>query len=83
MKATILYDEHGRIIAISTMDDQKSTKSKFIKVGMIPGAGQRLLDVELEDDLGGLTLLEFQASHRVDIDVGAKLVKKEPLTSDP
>jgi hypothetical protein len=37
MKATILHDEHGKVIAVSKIGDLKEAGSKFTKVGMIPG----------------------------------------------
>ena len=47
MKASILHDEHGRILSISKAVDLKGSGSKFTSFGMMPGAGQRLVEVEL------------------------------------
>ena len=47
MKATILHDEHGEIIAISKIGNLKEAGSKFLKASMVPGAGQRALEIEL------------------------------------
>jgi hypothetical protein len=47
MKATVLHDERGEIIAISKIHNLQASGSKFTKVGMLPAAGQRILEVEL------------------------------------
>jgi hypothetical protein len=74
MKATILHDEHGLIIAISQMVDLEKSGSKFTKVGMIPGPGQQILEVDL-GELEGRPLLELHQEYRVDV-ITSKLVKK-------
>jgi hypothetical protein len=76
MKATILHDEHGRIIAISRIGDLKKAGSKFVEVGMIPGAGQRMLEIELSGKVEGRSLLELHKEYRVDL-ATSKLVKKD------
>jgi hypothetical protein len=75
MKATILHDEHGRIIAISKIGDLKESGSKFAKVGMLPGPGQRMLETELSEKDERLPLRELHSEYRVDSAAG-KLVKK-------
>lgn len=75
MKATILHDEHGRIISISKIGSLKDAGSKFVKVGMIPGKGQRVLEVELSEELEKKPLIELHKDYHVDI-AAAKLVKK-------
>src|ERR1017187_1818440 len=47
MKASILHDEHGRILSISKAVDLKASGSKFTSFGMMPGAGQQMVGVEL------------------------------------
>ena len=76
MKATILHDEHGRILAISKVGDLKKSGSKFDRVGMVPGAGQWKLDVELSADHEKRPLRELHTEFRVDV-ASSKLVKKE------
>jgi hypothetical protein len=76
MKATILHDEHGEIIAISKIGNLKEAGSKFVKAGMVPGAGQRVLEIELSGEEGKRTLRELHVEYRVDV-VTSKLTKKE------
>lgn len=67
MKATVLYDEHGQILAISNTDDREEAGSKFDRAGMVPGPGQRILDVELSDDDAGRPLPKLHQEYRVDL----------------
>jgi len=76
MKATVVYDEHGDIIAISKTLDLKRAGSKFVKAGMIPGKGQRTLDVELTEEIAKMHLGDIHMRYRVD-SVTSKLVKRE------
>jgi hypothetical protein len=78
MKATILHDEHGKVIAVSKIGDLKEAGSKFTKVGMIPGKGQRMLEVELSGDEANRSILEIHTEYVVDVR-NAKLVKKNKL----
>jgi hypothetical protein len=74
MKTTILHDEHGRIVSVSKVGDLKAAGSKFTKVGMIPGPGQKLVEIELSDEDEKLPLSELHGLYRVDV-ASAKLVK--------
>jgi len=76
MKATILHDEHGEIIAISKIGNLKEAGSKFLKASMVPGAGQRALEIELGGEEEKRTLRELHAKYRVDV-ATSKLIKKE------
>jgi hypothetical protein len=71
MKMTVLYDEHGQILAMSNTDDRAEAGSSFDKVGMIPGPGQRILDVELSDDAAGRPLDEIHREYRIDLATSA------------
>lgn len=75
MKASILHDEHGRILSISKAVDLKVSGSKFTSFGMTPGAGQRMVEVELSAADEKRPLRELHASYRVDT-TSQKLVKK-------
>jgi hypothetical protein len=75
MKAAILHDEHGQIIAISTIGDLKAAGSKFVKVGMVPRPGQHMLEIDLSPELQKRPLLELHKEYRVDR-TASKLVKK-------
>lgn len=66
MKAAILHDEHGEIIAISKIGDLQAAGSKFERAGMVPAAGQSLLEVELSADDEQRPLRELHEHYRVD-----------------
>lgn len=74
MKATILYDEHGTILAISKAVDLKTAGSKFTRVGMVPRRGQLMIEAELSPEDDARPLRELHAAYRVD-SATSKLVK--------
>jgi hypothetical protein len=74
VKATILYDEHGAILAISKAVDLKAAGSKFSKVGMVPRRGQRLIEAELSREDAARPLRDLHTAYRVD-PATSKLVK--------
>jgi hypothetical protein len=74
MKVTLLHDEQGRILAISTDVDLKTVGSKFTNVGMLPGPGQRTLEMEISGEPDKSALLELHRHFRVDR-ATSKLVK--------
>ena len=76
MKATLLHDEHGRILAISTNVDLKKAGSKFTKVGMVPGPGQRKLEIELSGEHEKKPAAELHKEYYVDL-ATSKLVKRD------
>jgi hypothetical protein len=75
MKTAILHDEHGQILSVSKVGDLKAAGSKFAKVGLIPGPGQRLIEVEMGDEHDKQPLRELHAAYQVDV-ATSKLVKK-------
>lgn len=78
MKASILHDEHGKIIAISKAAHLKKAGSKFTSVGMVPGPGQRMIEVELGAEDDARPLRELHTAYRVDV-ANSKLVKAHHL----
>jgi len=76
MKASILHDEHGQILAISKITDLRATGSKFQSARMWPGSGQRLIEVELSEGEQKLPLRELHSTHIVNV-AKSKLEKKE------
>jgi hypothetical protein len=76
MKTTILHDEHGRILSISKVGELTAAGSKFMRVGMVPAAGQRLLELELSSEDEQRSLSDLHRSYRVDV-AGQKLVHKD------
>lgn len=66
MKASILHDGEGRILAISKVADLKASGSKFTQAGMIAGEGQSLVEAELSAADSQRPLLELHESYRVD-----------------
>jgi hypothetical protein len=77
MKATVLHDEHGKIIAISKIINLKEAGSKFSSFGMVPGPGQRMIETELSPEDHARPLREIHTAYRVDI-ATSKLVKTRP-----
>jgi hypothetical protein len=75
MKASVLHDEHGEIIAISKIADLQGAGSKFERAGMVPAAGQSLLEVELSSDDEQRPLRELHEHYRVDTSA-KRLVKR-------
>src|SRR5262245_12973263 len=77
MKATILHDEHGHIIAIAQVGDLKAAGSKFDRAGMFPMSGQRVVEVELTDDHRNISPLDLHRDYKIDL-ASSKIVKKDP-----
>ena len=75
MKAAILHDEHGAILSVSKVADLKAAGSKFAAAGMVPGPGQRLVEVELTKQDETVPLRELHAAYRLDVS-SSKLTKK-------
>jgi hypothetical protein len=83
MKLIIVHDKNGHIVAISKVVDPKQVGSKFVEVGLIPGKGQRMLEVELTGESDEMPLREIYRLYRVD-HARSKLVKsKEPREMPP
>jgi hypothetical protein len=74
MKATVLHDEHGKIIAISKIGNLKESGSKFTKVGMVAGPGQGMIETELSPEDDARPLRELHTAYRVDV-ATSKLLK--------
>jgi len=75
MKATVVYDENGQIIAISKAVDLREAGSKFTEAGIIPGEGQHALEVELTEELASMRLRDIHQHYRLDR-MTSKLVKR-------
>jgi hypothetical protein len=75
MKASIVHDEHGEIVSISKVGNLKEAGSKFTSVAMVPGKGQRLVEVDLSGDTEKKSLQDLHRDYRVDITT-FKLVKR-------
>ena len=75
MKATVVYDENGEIIAISKAVDLREAGSKFTEAGIIPGEGQYALDVELRGELASMRLRDIHQNYSFDR-AASKLVKR-------
>jgi len=75
MKATILHDEHGKILGISKTVDLKQAGSKFTQFGMLPGRGQQAIEIELSRDDQHRSMRELHADYRVDVST-SRLVKQ-------
>jgi hypothetical protein len=79
MKATIVYDNEGKIISISKRVDLKAAKSKFLEVGVQPGPGQQQVEVDLDDDLDAIPMVELHERYQIETG-SAKLIKMPPKT---
>ena len=75
MKLTVLYDEQGRILATSRIRDLTEVGSNYSH-GMVPGPGQRLLEVDLSGDLERTPPLELHKGYRIDLRT-SQLTKNE------
>jgi len=75
MKVTVLHDEHGHILAIAKNVDLKKAGSKFVRVGMIPTSGQRVLEIDVGREHERKPLRELHNEYRVDV-AKSKLVRK-------
>jgi hypothetical protein len=76
MKATILFDEHGKILGISKSVSPQHAGSKFTSHGVVPGAGQRVVEVSLSPEDQNRPLRELHGQYRVDV-AALKLVKHD------
>jgi hypothetical protein len=75
MKAMLLHDEAGAILAISADVDLKKAGSKFTQFGMVPGPGQRKLEIELSVEQEKKSSRELYEEFYLDR-ATSKLVKK-------
>jgi hypothetical protein len=66
MKASVLHDGEGRILAISKAADLTASGSKFTQAGMVAGEGQSLAVVELSAEDSQRPLRELHETDRVD-----------------
>ena len=64
MKVSVLHDEHGQIIAISKLEDIRAAGSKFSRVGMIPGKGQRIAEILLSEEQKHKSLVSIPRQSR-------------------
>jgi hypothetical protein len=67
MKATILHNDRGEILAISRIADLSTSGSKFKSAGMMAAPGQRIIEVELPAEDGRRGLSELHKHYRVDV----------------
>ncbi|SKC97316.1 hypothetical protein SAMN05445504_7133 [Burkholderia sp. CF099] len=75
MKATIVHDDHGKIVSIYKHVNLKDVKSKFVQVGVEPGHGQRAMEVDLSDDLDKIPMVELHENYCIEIS-SSSLIKK-------
>jgi hypothetical protein len=76
MKASVLHDNEGRILAISKPADLEASGSKFTQAGMLAGEGQTVIEVELSAEDSQRPLRELHESYRVD-PAAKTLVRRE------
>ena len=66
MRASLLYDGQGHILAISKSTDLAASGSKFTQAGMVAAAGQTLVELELSAEDSQRPLRELHETYRVD-----------------
>jgi hypothetical protein len=76
MKATVVHDEDGQIIAISQVVDLERAGSKFVRAAIVPSGGQQALGVELNEELASMRLRDIHRHYKVDR-ATSKLVRRE------
>jgi hypothetical protein len=76
MKVTVVHDDQGEIVAIASIGDLAQAGSKFTRAGLLPGAGQRSVEIELTQEQAARPPREIHASYRVDL-ASSSLVEKD------
>jgi hypothetical protein len=69
-----LHDDHGRLVAIAKLGELKEAGSRFVRAGMLAGRGQRIVEVDLDEEIEKIPLRELHAGYRFDLS-SSKLVK--------
>jgi hypothetical protein len=67
MKASIIHDEHGKILSIAKIGNIQAAGSKFHRAGLIPGPGQLLTEVELSTDEDKRPLRELHEQFHINL----------------
>ncbi len=70
MKLTVVSDQHGNIVSISQPGDIGDKVSGIVKVGMVPGHGNALHEIDLPRELEHVNLLEIHKGYKVDLKKG-------------
>lgn len=76
MKVTVVHDDQGEIVAIANTGDLTQAGSKFTRAGLLPGTGQRAIEIELTQEQAAGRIREIHASCRVD-PASSTLVRKD------
>jgi hypothetical protein len=66
MKVTVVHDDHGEIVSIANIGDLAQAGSKFTRAGLLPGKGQSVVEIELDDEQAARPTREIHALYRVD-----------------
>jgi hypothetical protein len=76
MKATVVHDDRGDIVAIAKIGDLARAGSKFTRAGLLATDGQRVVEIELSEEQAARPAREIHASYRID-PATSKLVQKD------
>ncbi len=76
MKVTVVHDGHGEIVAIAKTGDLAQAGSKFTRAGLLPGAGQSAVEIELTQEQAARPVRELHAAYRVD-PASSALIEKD------
>ena len=66
MKATVVHDDRGDIVAIAKIGDLARAGSKFTRAGLLATDGQRVVEIELSEEQAARPAREIHASYRID-----------------
>ena len=75
MKATVVHDDRGDIVAIAKIGNL-ARASKFTRAGLLPTDGQSVVEIELSEEQAARPAREIHASYRVD-PATSRLVRKD------
>ena len=76
MKATVVHDDRGDIVAVAKISDLTQAGSKFTRAGLLATDGQRVVEIELSEEQAARPAREIHASYRVD-PATSRLIRKD------
>lgn len=74
MKVTVVHDD-GEIVSIAKVGDLAEAGSKFTRAGLVPGEGQSVVEIELDEEQAVRPVREIHASYRVDASSSTLVLK--------
>jgi len=74
MKVIVVHDARGKIVSLARLEHEITQRDLAVGVGVKPGRGQSVLEVDISGDLAGKPLSEIHNEYQVDLKA-KKLVK--------